>query len=146
MQRARRNYMTAAFLGRGEYFEACCAHKRGLRLSCVVDSSLSCPMFKVIPAPPISLPPYTPPSRAPCDPRSDPPAAFEQPLASPTLSQHQGGPLPSTVVVPWDNQETLANGNVQDREAQEGKRFQRAQDKTGSLRDNDKPRPHSMQD
>lgn len=47
MQRARRNYMTEAFLGRGECFEACSAHKRGPWLSCMVDSSSSCPTFKL---------------------------------------------------------------------------------------------------
>lgn len=46
MQGARRNYMTEAFLGKGECFEARSAHRRGPRLSCVVDSSSSCLLFK----------------------------------------------------------------------------------------------------
>lgn len=91
--------------------------------------------------PPMSLPPHTLLVRAPHDPRSDPPGPLEPPLASPTLSQSQGGPLPRAVVVPWDDQEPLASGNVQ-----EEKWFQRAQDKAGSLRDNNNPQPHSMQD
>lgn len=85
----------------------------------------------ILPTPPLSLSPHMLPAGAPHDPRSDPPAPLEQPLASPTLSPHQGGPLPSAVMVPWDNQEPLANRNIQDWEAREGKCFQRAQDKMG---------------
>jgi len=100
----------------------------------------------ILPAAFTPLPPHTPPVGGPHDPHSDPPAPHEQPLASLTLSQHQGGPLPSTREVPWDDQEPSAYGNVQDGEAQEEKCFQRAQDKRGSLRGNDDPQPHSMQD
>lgn len=129
MQKAKRNYMIEVFLGR-ECSEI---------LLCHYVESLTHTQ-SILPTPPCPFHPSTPQS-GPFTASSDPPAPLQQPLTSSTLSQRLGGPH-----VPWDGQEPLANRNIQDREAQEEKCFQRAQDKMWSLGDNDNPQPHSMQD